>query len=56
VFVCSFVCLNTLTLAGNHFTTISGFFGELAWYFFETHPKTETWYNATKLAATPQQQ
>lgn len=36
---------------GNHFTSIDGFFGELAWYFFETHPKTEAWYNATKLKA-----
>lgn len=36
---------------GNHFTSINDFFGELAWFFFETHPKTETWYNATKLKA-----
>ena len=36
---------------GNHFTSINDFFGDLAWYFFETHPKTEAWYNATKLKA-----
>ena len=37
---------------GNHFTSIDGFFGELGWFFFETHPKTEEWFAAHKFKAS----
>ena len=41
----------TCAINGGHFAQISGFFGELGYFFFMSHPKTENWFAQHKYVA-----
>ena len=40
----------TCAIQGCHFRQIEEFFGELAYFFFMSHPKTEEWFVANQLS------